>query len=39
MSQDLSLIGSILVRLANNSDWPKWLEDSDFKTRRSEDNR
>jgi Zn-dependent M28 family amino/carboxypeptidase len=39
VSQDLSLIGSILARLANNSDWPKWLEDSDFKTRRSEDNR
>jgi Zn-dependent M28 family amino/carboxypeptidase len=39
VSQDLSLIGSILARLANNNDWPKWLEDSDFKTRRSEDNR
>lgn len=37
VSQDLSLIASILSRLANNQDWPKWLEDSDFKTRRAAD--
>nr|WP_149027399.1 M28 family metallopeptidase [Shewanella psychrophila] len=35
--QDLQLIGDILSRLANNEDWPRWLEDSDFKARRSED--
>ena len=37
--QDLSLIGMILQQLANNQDWPKWLEPSDFKSRRSQDNR
>ncbi|QSX31023.1 M28 family peptidase [Shewanella cyperi] len=39
VSQDLSLISSILNRLANNNDWPKWLEESDFKKRRALDGR
>lgn len=37
VKQDLVLIGSILAELANNEDWPRWLEDSDFKSRRAED--
>lgn len=37
--QDLQLIGDILARLANDQDWPRWLEDSDFKARRAEDGR
>ncbi|PST66745.1 peptidase M28 [Shewanella algae] len=37
--QDLALISDILARLANNNDWPKWLEDSDFKKRRAQDQR
>ncbi len=39
VKQDLQLIGDILARLANNDDWPRWLEDSDFKARRGEDGR
>jgi Zn-dependent M28 family amino/carboxypeptidase len=37
VSQDLDLIGRILARLASNDDWPKWLEESDFKARRARD--
>ncbi|MCG9696165.1 M28 family metallopeptidase [Shewanella sp. Isolate11] len=37
VSQDLSLISDILNKLANNNDWPKWLEESDFKKRRAKD--
>lgn len=39
VKQDLGLIGSILAKLANNKDWPKWIEASDFKKRRAEDGR
>ncbi|SQH77157.1 protein of unknown function, might belong to Peptidase M28 [Shewanella benthica] len=28
-----------MARLANDQDWPRWLEDSDFKARRAEDGR
>ncbi|WOT06546.1 M28 family metallopeptidase [Shewanella youngdeokensis] len=37
--QDLGLIADILATLANNKDWPKWLEESDFKNRRAQDGR
>ena len=37
VKQDLSLIADILATLANNQDWPNWLESSDFKARRAED--
>ncbi|GIU29025.1 peptidase M28 [Shewanella colwelliana] len=37
VAQDLSLISDILNQLANSSDWPKWLEASDFKKRRTLD--
>jgi Zn-dependent M28 family amino/carboxypeptidase len=39
VSQDLALIAKILSRLANNQDWPKWIEDSDFKIKREADGR
>lgn len=39
VEQDLALISDILEKLANNNDWPKWLEASDFKTRRAQDGR
>ncbi len=39
VEQDLALISDILEKLANNDDWPKWLEASDFKTRRAQDGR
>ncbi|MCL1124177.1 M28 family metallopeptidase [Shewanella surugensis] len=39
VKQDLGLIGSILAKLANNNDWPRWIEHSDFKKRRAEDGR
>ncbi|WP_299494315.1 M28 family metallopeptidase [uncultured Shewanella sp.] len=39
VKQDLGLIGDILAKLANNNDWPKWLEESDFKKRRAQDGR
>lgn len=37
VAQDLTLISDILTQLANNDDWPKWLEASDFKKRRAQD--
>ncbi|PKG56231.1 M28 family metallopeptidase [Shewanella sp. GutDb-MelDb] len=37
--QDISLISDILATLANNDDWPKWLEESDFKNRRTQDGK
>jgi Zn-dependent M28 family amino/carboxypeptidase len=37
VEQDISLIVDIASKLANSSDWPKWLADSDFKTRRKQD--
>ncbi len=37
VKQDLALISDILETLANNDDWPKWVMDSDFKTRRAID--
>lgn len=37
VTQDLALIANILKRLGNNTDWPKWLEASDFKTKREQD--
>ena len=39
VAQDLAVLADIAVRLANNQDWPKWIEDSDFKTRRARDGR
>ncbi|MDF0533639.1 M28 family metallopeptidase [Shewanella sp. A32] len=39
VSQDLTLMSDILDKLANNRDWPKWLEESDFKKRRAQDGR
>ncbi|BDY03689.1 M28 family peptidase [Ferrimonas sp. YFM] len=39
MQQDLSLMAIIAARLANNGDWPKWLEESEFKKRRAQDGR
>jgi Zn-dependent M28 family amino/carboxypeptidase len=37
MEQDIRLIIDISTKLANSSDWPKWLSDSDFKKRRAQD--
>ncbi len=37
VKQDLGLISHILETLANSSDWPKWIEESDFKQRRAQD--
>lgn len=39
VQQDLKLIEQILSRLANGSEWPQWLEESDFKARRAKDGR
>ncbi|WP_445777404.1 M28 family metallopeptidase [Shewanella sp.] len=39
VKQDLTLISDIIEKLANNNDWPKWLEDSDFKKRRAQDGK
>lgn len=39
VSQDLDLIASILTALANSTDWPRWLELSDFKAKREQDGR
>ncbi|SUI66869.1 Bacterial leucyl aminopeptidase precursor [Shewanella morhuae] len=37
--QDLDLIVSMLTTLANGTDWPHWLESSDFKAKRELDGR
>ncbi|RLV59518.1 M28 family peptidase [Parashewanella curva] len=37
--QDLALMSSIIAKLANNNDWPKWTKNSAFKKRRAEDGR
>ncbi|WP_085299001.1 M28 family metallopeptidase [Cognaticolwellia mytili] len=37
VEQDINLIVDIASKLANSSDWPRWLADSDFKTRRKQD--
>src|SRR5690554_4777634 len=37
VKQDIELIVDIASQLANNGDWPKWLADSDFKTRRQQE--
>jgi Zn-dependent M28 family amino/carboxypeptidase len=37
VEQDIELIVDIASKLASNNDWPKWLADSDFKTRRKQD--
>ena len=37
VKQDLDLMSRILAKLANNDDWPKWIEASDFKERRAQD--
>ncbi|UAL45036.1 M28 family peptidase [Shewanella inventionis] len=39
VKQDLALISDIIEKLANNNDWPKWLEESDFKKRRAQDGK
>ncbi|MCU8003442.1 MULTISPECIES: M28 family metallopeptidase [unclassified Shewanella] len=39
VSQDLDLIASMITTLANGSDWPHWLESSDFKAKREQDGR
>lgn len=39
VEQDLALISDIIDTLANSHDWPKWLEDSDFKKRRAQDGK
>ncbi|QYX66523.1 M28 family peptidase [Shewanella putrefaciens] len=39
VSQDLDLIVSMITTLANSSDWPHWLESSDFKAKREQDGR
>lgn len=39
VEQDLTLMSSILAELANNQDWPQWIEASGFKSRREQDNR
>ncbi|WP_418895966.1 M28 family metallopeptidase [Shewanella psychromarinicola] len=39
VEQDLALISDIIAQLANNNDWPKWLEESDFKKRRAQDGK
>ena len=37
VEQDINLVTDIASKLANNTDWPKWLADSDFKTHRQQD--
>ncbi|MEG3765591.1 M28 family metallopeptidase [Alteromonas sp. 14N.309.X.WAT.G.H12] len=37
--QDLDLIGQIMVKLANNGDWPAWTAESDFKAARKASGR
>ncbi|WP_228730000.1 M28 family metallopeptidase [Shewanella avicenniae] len=37
--QDLDLISDVIYKLSHNRDWPKWLEESDFKKRRAQDGR
>lgn len=37
--QDLDLIASMLTSLANGTDWPRWIEASDFKAKRELDGR
>jgi Zn-dependent M28 family amino/carboxypeptidase len=37
VEQDINLVTDIASKLANNTDWPKWLADSDFKTHREQD--
>uniref|UniRef100_UPI00404795F4 M28 family metallopeptidase n=1 Tax=Shewanella baltica TaxID=62322 RepID=UPI00404795F4 len=39
VSQDLDLIASMITSLANSTDWPHWLESSDFKAKREQDGR
>lgn len=39
VSQDLDLIASMIATLANSTDWPHWLESSDFKAKREQDGR
>ncbi|MFB2653931.1 M28 family metallopeptidase [Shewanella seohaensis] len=39
VKQDLELMASMLTTLANGTDWPHWLEKSDFKTKREQDGR
>lgn len=39
VSQDLDLIASMITSLANSTDWPHWLELSDFKAKREQDGR
>ncbi len=39
VSQDLDLIASMITTLANSTDWPNWLESSDFKAKREQDGR
>lgn len=39
VEQDIELIVDIASKLANNNDWPKWVAESDFKTRRMQDVR
>ncbi|MCS6124418.1 M28 family metallopeptidase [Shewanella baltica] len=39
VSQDLDLIASMITTLANSTDWPHWLESSDFKAKREQDGR
>ena len=35
--QDIELVIDIASQLANNRDWPKWINESDFKAKRLED--
>ncbi|MGL4895661.1 MAG: M28 family metallopeptidase [Shewanella sp.] len=37
--QDLALMAAILANLANSNNWPRWLEDSDFKAKREQAGR
>ena len=37
VEQDLALMGSMMVKLANNEQWPFWKRDSDFKKKRQQD--
>lgn len=39
VKQDLDLMASMLTTLANNTDWPHWIEASDFKAKREQDGR
>lgn len=39
MVQDLQLMSTMAQQLAYGDDWPKWLEDSEFKQRRAQDGR